>query len=147
MANLIPEEGSRFSDPDDLSSQVREYARLKQSMSMMEARQKELRTKLFEAIDLGGDHDSEYSYSLYLDDDVEGVSRIQKQGRVSRSLKEDIAERIIEEAGIADEVYEMKRVINEDALMACLYSGKLTEEQVDEMFPRTVVWALVTKKS
>ena len=147
MANLIPEEGSRFSDPDDLSSQVREYALLKQTMSNLELRQKELRNKLVEAIELSGDHDTEYSYSLYLDSSIEGVSRIQKQGRVSRSLNEEVAERIIEETGIADEVYEMKRVINEDALMACLYSGKITEEQLDEMFPRSVVWALVTKKN
>jgi hypothetical protein len=40
----------------------------------------------------------------------------------------------------------MKRVINEDALMAAYYEGKLTEEQLDEMFPTTVIWALTTLK-
>jgi hypothetical protein len=47
MANRVPEEGVRFSDPDDLQSQVNEYVKLKASMAVMEARQKELKGKDF----------------------------------------------------------------------------------------------------
>jgi hypothetical protein len=33
----------------------------------------------------------------------------------------------------------MKRVINEGALMSAYYENKITEEQLDEMFPTTVI--------
>ena len=57
MANVIPEEVSRFSDPNDFSTQVREFVKLKATMDILEARQKELREKLFEQLDLNGEED------------------------------------------------------------------------------------------
>ena len=146
MANIVPEEGTRFSDPNDFNSQVSEYVRLKESLAHMDARSKELRDKIFARIDEEGEEASGGSISLYLDHDVEGVSRVEKQRRVTRKINETVAEQIIEETGIGDDVYEMKRVINEDYLMAALYQGKITEEQLDEMFPPTIVWALRTLK-
>jgi len=74
------------------------------------------------------------------------VLRIEKQRRATRKLDEVTAETLIDEIGLSDEVYEMKRVINEDALMAAFYEGKITEEQLDEMFPVSVIWALRTVK-
>lgn len=146
MAQTAPEEPRNIGDPNDFDSQVREYIRLKESMSHMEARSKELREKIFEVIDNDGETESTGSLSLYLDAEVDGVIRLEKQRRVTRKINEQVAEDIIEQEGIADDVYEMKRVINEDALMACLYEGKITEEQLDAMFPPTVTWALRTLK-
>jgi hypothetical protein len=40
----------------------------------------------------------------------------------------------------------MVRVIDEDALMASFYEEKITEEQIDEMFPVVITWALRTPK-
>ena len=48
--------------------------------------------------------------------------------------------------GLADKLYKTIQIIDEDALMACLYSDELTEEEVDEMYPQNVVWALILKK-
>ena len=147
MANVIPEEVSRFSDPNDFSTQVREFVKLKATMDILEARQKELREKLFEQLDLNGEEDSKGNIQLDLGFDAEGIVRLEKQRRTTRKLNELAADAIIEEAGIGLEVYEMKRVINEDALMAAYYEGKVTEEQLDSMFPVTVTWALRTLKN
>jgi hypothetical protein len=146
MANLIPEEGTRFSNPDNLQSQVREYLLLKESMSNMETRSKELREKIFAHIDNEGEEESNGSISLYLEENIGDYQRVQKTRRAKRNLNETLAEEILETTGLADEVFEMKRVINEDALMGAYYEGKLTEEQLDEMFPTTVIWALTTLK-
>ena len=142
MADLIPEEGTRFSDPNDFNSQVREYVMLKSSMTTMEARAKELREKIFEAIDAEGTEETSGSVSLYLDTPIGDVQRVQKTRRAKRTLNEEIADRIIEETGIGLDVYEMKRVINEGELMAAFYNERITEDQLDEMFPTKVVWAL-----
>jgi hypothetical protein len=146
MANTAPEEGVRFSNPDDLESQVREYIKVKTAMESLEARQKELREKLFEKIDEKGFEDDKGNVILELDSTIEEVVRLEKQRRVSRKIDETKADELIAEKQLGDEVYEMKRVINEDALMAAHYEGKISEEELDEMFPAKVVWALTTKK-
>jgi hypothetical protein len=146
MAKVIEEEVSRFQDPDSLESQVSEYAKLKASIEIMESRSKEIRTKLFSQLDLEGLEDDKGNIILELPAVIDGIARIEKQRRATRKLDEDVAEAIIEQTGLQDMVYEMKRVINEDALMAAYYEGILSEEQLDEMFPTTVVWALRTVK-
>lgn len=145
MANLIPEEG-RISNPDDFSSQVREFIKIKNSMEIFEARSKELREKLFSVLDQDGFEDEKGNIKFQFESSIDGVVGLEKQRRSTRKLNELRAEEIIEELGLADDVYEMKRVINEDALMAAYYQDKITEEQLDEMFPVSVVWALRTLK-
>ena len=146
MAKVIKEEVSRFTDPESLEAQVREYGKVKSSMEILETRSKELRTKLFEHLDAEGEEDDKGNVQLELPEAIDGITRLEKQRRTTRKLDEMTAETIIEQAGLEDEVYEMKRVINEDALMAAYYEGKITEEQLDEMFPTNVVWALRTIK-
>jgi len=57
-----------------------------------------------------------------------------------------IAEDLIEKKGLTDRLYKTVRIVDEDELMAALYEGLLTEEEVDEMFPAKVVWALMLSK-
>lgn len=146
MARVIDEGEVRFSNPDDIESQISEYAKLKASMEILEARQKELRDKLFQHLDTDGFEDDKGNIQLELPSAIDGIVRLEKQRRVTRKINELRADEIIAERGIGDEVYEMKRVINEDALMAAYYEEKITEEELDEMFPANVVWALRTLK-
>lgn len=146
MAKVIEEEVTRFTDPESLEAQVREYGKIKSSMEILESRSKELRTKLFEYLDTEGEEDDKGNVQLELPHAIDGITRLEKQRRSSRKLDELTAETLITSLNLEEEVYEMKRVINEDALMAAFYEGKITEEQLDEMFPTTVVWALRTIK-
>lgn len=146
MVKIIEEEG-RFADPDDIAFQVREYLQVKKTLDEMESRQKELREKLFAQIDSEGYEDDKGNVQLDLDSDILGVVRIEKQRRVSRKLDELRAEELIEANGLGDELYKMVRTIDEDALMAAHYEGRITEDELDEMFPAKVTWALMTKKS
>jgi rRNA processing protein Krr1/Pno1 len=146
MAQVVPEEPREFANPDDLSTQVREYVRLKASIAAMETRSKEIHAKLMAELDQDGEEDDKGNIQLDLESEIEGVVRLEKQRRTKRTLDELKAEEIIEAAGIADDVYETKRVINEDYLMAAFYNEKITEAQLDEMFPVVVSWALRTVK-
>ncbi len=147
MAKLIPEETPRFSDPDSLEGQISEYVKVKASLDILTTRQKELRDKLFEQLDQFGEEDSKGNIQLELDSAIDGVARLEKQRRVTRTLNELVAEEIIEANGLGEEVYKIVRQIDEDALMAAHYEGKISEEDLDNMFPAKVVWALMTKKS
>lgn len=142
MANLIPEEGTRFEDPELVTTQVREYSKLKESIDFLETRQAELREKLFAHLDGEGEPDDKGNIFIELDSAINDVVRIEKQRRVTRKLDELTAEQVIETLGLGDEVYKTVRVLDEDALMAAHYEGKISEEDIELMFPAKVVWAL-----
>jgi hypothetical protein len=146
MANLIPEEPRSFSNPDDFETQVTEYIRLKASMKIMEARSKELNKLITQKIDEAGYEDSDGNWIIDLETPIDGIGRLEKQRRSSRKIDESTAETIISNAGIEEEVYEMVKTLSEEKLMAAYYDGKITEQQLDEMFPISVSWALWTKK-
>lgn len=146
MANLIPEETPRFRDPDSLEAQISEYAKIKASTEVLETRAKEIKQRLFAELDLNGEEDDKGNIQLVLPAEIDGIVRLEKQRRVTRKIDEQTAEEILEELGLADEVFELKRVVNEDALMAAYYEGKISEEQLDTMYPANVVWALRTLK-
>ena len=146
MANLIPEEGTRFADPDDLTTQIREYMKIKANVEFMETRQRELREKLFAKIEELGYEDDKGNINLELGQEIEGVVRLEKSRRVQRKLDEQVADALIAQHGLGDEVYKTIQVIDEDALMACMYEGKISEEELDEMFPPKIIWALMTRK-
>jgi len=135
-----------FSDPDNFETQVREYARLKSSMEILETRQKELRESIFTAIDNTGYEDDKGNVVLELPSEIEGIVRVEKQRRVSRKVDELAAEEIIAEHKLEDELYTTVRIIDQDAIMSALYEGKLSEDEVDRMYPPVVTWALRTAK-
>jgi hypothetical protein len=145
MVKRIEEEELRISDPDDVKSQIREFVLLKASLEVMEARSKELRDKLMAQLDSEGYEDEKGNIQFDLPESVEGIVRLEKQRRVTRKLNEPKAEEILEANGL-EEVFELKKVVNEDALMAAFYEGKITEDELDQMFPASTIWALRTLK-
>lgn len=136
----------RMVDENDLVIRARKYAFLKAQLDFLEKEQKELRLKLFENLDLEGEEDDKGNIVLELPQEVDGYVSIIKQRRVSRKIDEFRAEEIITEKGMEDTLYKMVRVVDEDALMAALYNDELSEEEVDEMYPSSITWALVLKK-
>ena len=143
---IIDDNLREFSDPNDLATQVREYLQVKASMDLLETRQKALRDTLFQQIDSNGEFDDKGNVFLELGSEIDGVVRLEKQRRVTRKLDSDTAESILATNGLEDEVYEVVRVVNEDKLMAAFYEGKLTEDELERIYPAKVVWALTTKK-
>jgi hypothetical protein len=147
MAKRIEEEARTFVGPDDVAGQVKEYLYVKKNIDQLDTRSKELRDRLFSHLDEGGYEDDKGNVQLELDAEVDGVVRLEKQRRVTRKLNEPKADEILTELGLKDEIYVMTPVLDEDKLMAAFYEGKITEEQLDDMFPSTIVWALRTLKS
>jgi hypothetical protein len=143
---IIDENPREFADPNDINTQVREYLQVKSSLDMLEGRQKTLRDSLFAHIEADGEFDDKGNVFLELGAEIDGVVRIEKQKRVTRKLDEENAEKILSENGIEDDVYETVRVVNEDKLMAAFYEGKITEDELERIYPAKVVWALRTAK-
>lgn len=145
MAKVAPAE-NRNVDETDLIARTKKYSFLKSQLDYLEKEQKALRLDLFEDLDSKGEEDDKGNIVLELPEEVDGYNAVIKQRRVSRKIDEEKAEEIITQKGMEDTLYKTIRVVDEDALMAALYNDELTEEEVDEMYPSSVTWALVLKK-
>jgi hypothetical protein len=145
MARVKPEE-PRGPEQDDLVNQTKEYAFIKAQLEYLEKQQKELREKLFEALDGSGEPDDKGNIILELPQEIDGYVSVVKQKRVSRKVDELVADEIITAKGMEDTLYKTIRVVDEDALMAALYNDELTEEEIDQMYPQKITWALILSK-
>jgi len=146
MANVIDEGAREFANPDAFESQVREYAQVKDSITMLETRKKELHGKLMSKLEEEGIEDENGNVVLSFDSPIGGIAALVKTRRVSRKVDLDRAIEIVKDHGLEDALIEMVPQLMEDAVMAALYEGTLNENEVDQMFPVTVTWALNTKK-
>lgn len=143
----VKEEESRVAGQDDFETQARQYIFVKKQMEFFESELKKLREQLFEHVDTVGEVDGGGNLFVELPSEIEGVKTIQKQRRVSRKINPEMADNVIASKGLESELYKTIQVIDEDALMAALYEGKLTEEEIDLMYPEKVVWALILNKN
>lgn len=143
MARVKATEGR---EEDPLIKDAREYSFLKQQIDFLEKQQKEVRERLFTTLDEMGELDDKGNIIVELPEEVNGFGAVVKQRRVSRKIDELVAEEIITEKGMEDQLYKTIRVVDEDALMAALYNDELTEAEIDLMYPQKIVWALVMNK-
>jgi uncharacterized protein YebE (UPF0316 family) len=135
---------SREEDP--LIKDAREFSFLKQQIDFLEKQSKEVRERLFAQLDEIGEVDDKGNIIIELPEEVNGFGALVKQRRVSRKIDELIADEVITEKGMEDQLYKTIRVVDEDALMAALYNDELTEAEIDLMYPQKIVWALVMNK-
>ena len=142
----VKEEESRAINEDDFEVQAKEYAFLKKQTEYLEQQMKDLRAKLFAQLDEHGEADGSGNLMIELSKEIEGFNSVVKERRVSRKINPEMADNIIMSKGLQDKLYKTIQIIDEDALMACLYSDELTEEEIDLMYPQHIVWALRLKK-
>jgi hypothetical protein len=142
----VSEEEQRFADPNDFLAKAKEYIMIKKQIDYLTDRQKTLREEVFSGLDTEGEFDSKGNLVFELDSPIEGVVRIVKQRKVSRKLDEPVAEEIIKGHHLEDTLYKTVQILDEEAIMASLYSGELTAEEIDIMFPESVTWALMIPK-
>ena len=133
-------------EEDPLIKDAREYSFLKQQIDFLEKQQKEVRERLFLTLDEMGEVDDKGNIIIELPEEVNGFGAVVKQRRVSRKIDELVAEEVIVEKGMEEQLYKTIRVVDEDALMAALYNDELTEAEIDLMYPQKIVWALVMNK-
>ena len=136
----------KVTEEDEFYSQVSAYLRMKQVIADLTKEANEIRDGLSRRVEEKGNTDDSGSFWLPLDDEIEGFTSLKRERRVSRSVDEESAERILREEGLYERCYDTVPVLNQDEVMACLIEDLLTDEQVEEMFPSKVSWAFVPKK-
>ena len=143
MPKIIPQEESRFED--STTADFRAFVKLKNQIDDLTKMQNEIKSRLVEVLEKYGDVDDK-GHVWYDVPDVDGYKGMQRQRRVSQKLDMDAAQDILDNIGLADRCVKMVPSLDEDEVMACLYEGLLTEDQVDTMFPKTITWAFIPVK-
>lgn len=144
MPNVIPPDKKPVSS---VLSKVQQFITIKRQVDDLTKEQTQLKTFLSNIVDEEGEPDDKGNLWYPLEEEVDGYRSLQRQRKVSQSLDPAEATRILHEKGLAERCYTMQPVLNEDQVMACLYEGILTEEDIDAMFPKKIIWAFIPSKS
>lgn len=131
----------RHDDPTELARQV---LVAKGEEKSIKARLAELRERLFGVIDAVGEEDDKGSLFVAPSEDS-GVKEITKQRRVSVSVDQGALEKLLRDKGLYEECSKTITVVDEDAVNAAVFEGKISEAEFAACVQRKVSWALVVK--
>lgn len=132
---------------EDLRTSLRQYLSLKGEVELLTNRINTIKARLTEHVETNGQVDDRGHVNLSVEDPIKGEVTLTKQRRVSKNLNIDVAEKLLEERGIKDECIKMVPVIDDAAIMAAFYQGKLSEADIDSMFPEKVTYAFIVKEA
>lgn len=130
-------------DTDSITQDVQAYVMIKDQIGVLTAKQTEIKKRLQTAVTELGEVDGRGHQVLEINDPISGVDKITNQRRVSKSLDMDTAEKILTERDILEDCLEFVPTLNEEAIMKSFYEGKLTESDIDAMFPSKVSYAFI----
>ncbi len=132
---------------EDLRTTLRQYLSLKGEVELLTNRVNTLKSRLTEHVENNGNTDDRGHITLSVDDPIKGEVNLTKQRRVSKNLDITVAEQLLEERGIKDACIKMIPTLDDAAIMAAFYEGKLSEADIDAMFPEKVTWAFIVKEA
>jgi hypothetical protein len=130
---------------EQFKEQVRQYVVVKDEVKFLSDRENEIKQRVIDSLKELGEEDSRGHIVAEVNDEKTGISSVVHQKRISKSLDMDKAETILTSKGIKDRCIKLVPTINEDEIMAAYYEGLITEQEVDEMFPAKVSYALYLK--
>lgn len=132
---------------EDLRTSLRQYLSLKGEVELLTNRINTLKTRLTEHVETNGQTDDRGHVTLSVEDPIKGEVTLTKQRRVSKNLDITTAESLLAERGIKDQCIKMVPTLDDSAIMAAFYEGKLSEADIDSMFPEKITYAFIVKEA
>lgn len=130
-------------DRKQLQNNVQQFVALKEEITLLTNRKKELQERLVATLKEFGEVDGRGHIVLDVNDPVTGTEKITHQRKVSNSLDMDVADKILSEKNLKDKCIVMVPTLDESQIMASFYRGELTEADIDAMFPPKVSYAFI----
>jgi hypothetical protein len=131
---------------DTIKRELQQYVTLKDEAEAITERVTTIKKRLTAYIEDLGEPNEKGSIVLPVEDDRTGTRAIVKQRRVSKQFDENTANDLLKSKGLFDTCTTTVTMLDQDAVMAAYYEGKLTDSDIDTMFPEKVTWALVLEK-
>lgn len=136
-----------ISTENPLITKFRNFISYKTRIDSLTKEQNKLKEELNEYVMENGQEDDRGHFRVDLPEEIDGYTAIQRQRRVSQGLDMDSAILILTKKGLAERCIKAVPTIAEDEVMAALYEGKLTEQDIDTMFPKKITWAFIPVKN
>jgi hypothetical protein len=128
-------------DINTVKQTVKQYLSLKSEIDLLVDRSNTLKERLKADVQELGKTDERGHVVLEMED-----VKLTNQRKVSKNLDMDIAEKVLREKNIYDKCVKMVPVLQENEILACVYTGELSESDIDEMFPAKVSYAFLVKE-
>jgi hypothetical protein len=141
IKDQAPDESLEF-----IRKEVQQYVFLKDEISGLDNRVAQLKKRITNAVEDLGEVNEKGSIVLPINDPKSGTVNVVKQRRVSKVFDESTANNLLKSKNLFDECTQTITVLNQDAVMGAYYEGKLTDEDIEVMFPEKIVWALILEK-
>jgi hypothetical protein len=129
-------------EQEELKRNLRQYIALKGEIKLLGGRESELKARLTKVLDDVEPNENGHRV-LKVEDSDTGEVTMTRQRRVSKTLDIDKAAEILDAKGIKEECIKLIPTLDEDAIMTAFYNGKITEEDIDAMFPTKVSYAFL----
>ena len=137
---------NEVSDFEPIKREIQQYVSLKDEVTSLESRVTVLKKRITGYVEDLGSANEKGSLVLPITDDVTGTTAVVKQRRVSKMFDESAAEALLNSKGLFETCTKTVVTLDQDAVMAAYYDGKLTDADIETMFPEKVTWALVLEK-
>jgi len=132
---------------EDLRTSLRQYLSLKGEVELLTNRVNTLKTRLTEHVESNGETTEKGHLTLSVEDPIKGEITLTKQRKVFKNLDITVAEKLLEERGIKEQCIKMIPTLDDSAIMAAFYEGKLSEADIDSMFPEKITYAFLVKEA
>jgi len=130
-------------DLDALREEVSAYYALRQQAALLNEEVETRKTRIKAAVQKYGETDPETG-SLYLklgDPLHNGIAELKNQCAVSNRMNEPMAEEILSNKGLWEEMIEWVAVPDEGRIRAAFYDNKISQDELDRMFPTRVTYS------
>lgn len=128
-------------DINSVKQNLKQYLALKSEIDLLTDRTTDLKKRLTADVEELGKTDDRGHIVLEIDN-----SRLIKQRKVSKPLDMDVAEKLLKEKGLYDKCVKLVPVLQENEILACVYTDELSEADIDTMFPSKVSYAFIVKE-
>ena len=133
-------------DLEPVRREVQQYVSLKDEIASMDTRLGVIKKRITTFVEELGEANEKGSIVLPLNDEMSGTTAVVKQRRVSKMFDESAANTLLTDKGLFESCTKTIVTLDQDAVMAAYYDNKLTDADIEQMFPEKVVWALVMEK-
>jgi hypothetical protein len=124
-----------------------EYVGLSKQRKTLEAREGELKKMLATIVEMDGYTDDKGSEYVDFKEPIEGFAGLKRERRVYQTLDEDKAFEVLAQKKLTQLCTRTITVVDQDAVQAAFYDGKLTQDDIDAMFTVKINYAFIPRKA
>jgi hypothetical protein len=114
---------------------------------MIESRESELKKQLSSIVETQGYTDDKGSEYIDFPEEIEGFAGLKRERRVYQTLDEDKALEVLAAKKLTALCTRQITVVDEDAVRAAMFDGKLSQDDIDAMFTVKINYAFIPRKS